>query len=317
MRPQAYPTLSQVRCPLCGASRAEAEFQIRASELANLYRQSLHLEVIDHFKESELVTLLACGDCHLSFYEPLAAGSDKFYQDLVSKAWYYNSEKPEFAFATSMIGPTDKVLDVGCGSGKFANYIDRQNYQGIELSDYAVGAARASGLKVHQRTAGSYAVEFPQSADVVCAFQVLEHVSDPYGFIEDCLTSLKSGGRLIISVPNADSFLRYAVNNVLNCPPHHVTWWNRDALVRVAEIFSLDVVEIHHDKLADEHLESYANTLIIGALSGRKSVPIDNSFRMKMFAKLASFMRPRLIRMLQSDGMRPAGHSITFVYRKN
>lgn len=317
MRPQAYPILSHVKCPLCGAARAEAEFQIRASELANLYRQSLRLEVIDHFKASELVTLFACGDCHLSFYEPLAAGSDRFYQDLVSKSWYYNSEKPEFSFAASIIGPTEKVLDVGCGSGMFSNYVARQNYQGIELSDHAVEAARAAGLKVHQRTAGSYAGEFPQSADVVCAFQVLEHVSDPHGFIEDCLASLKSGGRLIISVPNADSFLRYAVNNVLNCPPHHVTWWNRDALVRVAEIFALDVVEIHHDKLADEHLESYANTLILSALSGKKSALIDNSFRMKIFAKLASFMRPRLIRILQNNDMRPAGHSITFAYRKN
>ncbi len=105
--------------------------------------------------------------------------------------------------------PKGLLIDVGCGNGdklKLASQLGWQA-QGIELDASAVQAAQAQGLRVEQ---GGYELlaHYKGQVDCVVCSHVLEHVHQPLHMLELLLASLKPQGVLLLSVPNAASFLR-------------------------------------------------------------------------------------------------------------
>lgn len=120
--------------------------------------------------------------------------------------------------------PKGLLIDVGCGNGdklKLASQLGWQA-QGIELDASAVQAALAQGLRVQQ---GGYELlsQYQGQADCVVCSHVLEHVHQPVHMLDLLLASLKPHAVLLLSVPNAASFLRhhYAENwRGLEAPRH-------------------------------------------------------------------------------------------------
>jgi 2-polyprenyl-3-methyl-5-hydroxy-6-metoxy-1,4-benzoquinol methylase len=107
--------------------------------------------------------------------------------------------------------------------------------------------------EVAQKSPGDY--------DVVCAFQVLEHLSNPGDFLRSACSLLRSGGKLLIGVPNADSFLRFQYN-LLNMPPHHTTRWPMAVFTRIPAIFPLQLRRIAAEPLASYHVYDYTHTYL-------------------------------------------------------
>lgn len=101
-----------------------------------------------------------------------------------------------------------RILDVGCGAGKFLWRLRREGWtvKGLDMSEAAArSAAEAFGVDV---AVGTYPHEHfaPGSFDVVTLWNSLEHMSDPLGVLESGWRVLADGGRLYVSVPNFDSF---------------------------------------------------------------------------------------------------------------
>jgi hypothetical protein len=67
---------------------------------------------------------------------------------------------------------------------------------------------------------------------------------------------LAPGGKLIVSVPNANSFLKHEYN-LLDIPPHHLTKWSAKSLVKIGDIFGLKVDRLACEPLADYHIGGY------------------------------------------------------------
>ena len=156
----------------------------------------------------------------------------------------------------------------------------------------------------------------PASYDFVCSFQVLEHVVDVHSFIEDCLKCLRPGGRLIISVPAADSFISRTVNGVLNMPPHHLTWWTDQALGYVAKSYDLILESIVHEPLERLHYRRYAFNWAWSGLRRRFRL-IDRTLAYRvgsLFILPFAAIRWLMLLCISPDSI--YGHSVVAVYRK-
>jgi len=304
-------------CPLCCCSNNSATELLELRLLSGLYKRQFGI-ALPGAKERQ-IELRACRCCDLRFYHPAMAGDEEFYERLQGFDWYYLTEKEEYDIAAQHVAHDASVLEVGVGYGAFAKRIETKAYVGLELSESAVAMARRRGLSVYKSTIEAYATEHEGKHDVVCSFQVLEHVTNPRSFIEASLRCLKPGGRLIQSVPSESSFLSQEINNILNMPPHHLTRWTDTALRRLAELFGLALVEIRHDALSEMHVQAYASTRIRKSLNrilGREHRSLDAKFA-TLFARAGvrglSFFPEMLLRFRRS---KLAGHSVTAVYLK-
>ena len=92
---------------------------------------------------------------------------------------------------------------------------------------------------VRNETISQHAASHSEEYDVVCAFHAIEHVADPLGFARDLVTCIRPGGRLCVVVPSRVSAITEIPNFVLNAPPHHLSWWNEDALQALADRLDL------------------------------------------------------------------------------
>jgi len=102
-----------------------------------------------------------------------------------------------------------KVLDIGCGSGKFLAIIDALNMQpfGIEISETAIEAAKKVTGNVYlgecERMTG---YKFPNNPkmkfDVIVSNHVIEHATNPDKFLQKVKEMLAENGTAIIATPN-------------------------------------------------------------------------------------------------------------------
>jgi SAM-dependent methyltransferase len=132
----------------------------------------------------------------------------------------------------------------------------------LEINSAAVTEARKAGLDVEKRSISQEASQRPHFYDVVCHFQVLEHVEDPFGLMRDAASVIKPGGLMVFAVPSEDSFLGIAESSLLNMPPHHLTRWTDQALFNLLDRVGLEPMEAWHETVADYHSDWHRQVLV-------------------------------------------------------
>jgi SAM-dependent methyltransferase len=157
-------------------------------------------------------------------------------------------------------GPPGSILDVGCGSGEFLLSLRAAGWDvhGIEPSERAVTAARASGLET---VVAGELTEAPLNGryDVIRFWHVLEHVASPAAQLDAARERLQPGGRLVLGVPNLGSLMaRLSLRNwfYLDVPRH--LWHFQRRTLR-------DLVERCGFRVESVRLESTA-TPVLGSI---------------------------------------------------
>lgn len=242
-------------CLLCGSTNQTVIDTIPTDLVAENYAKAFGIDVTAYFQPGGSHSLIECGECGLRYYDPLSPGDAAFYEALQRLPWYYQDIKPEYHFAQTQIGTHDRVLEIGCGKGVFRGFLpDSVDYTGLEFNQAAIDKATAKGLRVTAEPIEQHAAAHPGIYDVVCHFQVLEHVTEPLEFLRACAQAVKPGGKLIVAVPAEDSFLALHRLDWLNMPPHHVSRW-KDATLRhaLANELGFKVETVWHDDVADFH----------------------------------------------------------------
>ena len=235
--------------PLTGKADVVLESQLSASQIIQQYQKEFSVDVSSYFKGLDNIDIYQCQTSRLRFYYPFSlAGDGQFYADLarVYKG-YYSLWKWEHEKTIQYVKEGQKILEIGCGNGYFLQKIKEKKAEGIGLdfNPEAVAYGKAQGIQIIDQTIGEHATQYPAKYDMVCAFQLFEHVNEVGQFIKDSLTCLKKGGVFAIGVPNNDSPI-FALDpyHTLNVPPHHMLLWDARSLAYLATQYDLSIVEI-------------------------------------------------------------------------
>lgn len=119
---------------------------------------------------------------------------------------------------------TNRILDFGCGAGYFLEEARLCGWEvhGTEFSGLALQMARSKGLEVTAAPIDRSAFP-PGHFDVVSAFEVFEHVSDPLAEAGLVAHLVRPGGLLYCTTPNFDALSRRLLGpgwNVIGYPEH-------------------------------------------------------------------------------------------------
>jgi 2-polyprenyl-3-methyl-5-hydroxy-6-metoxy-1,4-benzoquinol methylase len=131
------------------------------------------------------------------------------------------------------------LLEVGCAHGFVLQEARLRGYTiaGIEFSKIMASfASQMLGIEVHHGELGK--AGFPKGTfDIVCFFEVLEHVPDPGLFIKTVYEILKPGGLIVFACPYFESLpvklfhrLYFAMK-----PAEHIWWFRIKDLKRLFE----------------------------------------------------------------------------------
>ncbi|MBN2730619.1 MAG: methyltransferase domain-containing protein [Bacteroidales bacterium] len=218
-----------------------------------------NIDVSKYFLGREYVSIYRCNETNYHFYYPFnVTGDSRFYEHFQQFSWYYMPWKWEHEVAVRYIKSGDKIMEVGCAHGEFLKQInelyDLALSIGLELNQTA--KENHTKIEILNETIQSYSNEHVGEFDVVCSFQVLEHITEPRSFISSSLDCLKPGGKLIVSVPNNDSYLKN-LGGCLNMPPHHVGLWNETSLKSISKLFPVKVNDIHFEPLQPYHIGDF------------------------------------------------------------
>ena len=251
--------MNNIYCPLTGRSNVEKIGSFEVGKLINDWNRSFAIDISNELEGISRIDLYKCSETGLRFFMPVsAAGSEKLYAQLQKFDWFYMPWKWEHEILFSRLEGGEKILEVGCATGSFVERLCSAGFtaEGIELNPAAVAKARGKNIPVSLTDLSSLAHGKPESFDVVCSFQVLEHVPDPAAFIEGCIALLKREGRLVICVPNNESFLRYQYN-LLDMPPHHMAQWSLRTFRALEKLYPLRLSYSRREPLAPYHIDGY------------------------------------------------------------
>jgi 2-polyprenyl-3-methyl-5-hydroxy-6-metoxy-1,4-benzoquinol methylase len=140
------------------------------------------------------------------------------------------------------------LLEVGPGFGTFAEVALRSGafarVAAIEPTPELAAACRARGIDVVERRVEE-AAGLAGTADVVCAFEVIEHLFAPRRFVEAMQPIVRPGGLLILSCPNGEGFDVATLGAAaLAVDAEHVNLFNPRALAGLLERGGFEVVDV-------------------------------------------------------------------------
>jgi 2-polyprenyl-3-methyl-5-hydroxy-6-metoxy-1,4-benzoquinol methylase len=245
---------NQIISPITGKTNITVLENIDCNTIIQQYKDDYKLDVSRSLNGVSHVSICQCNDSGFRFYAPdSVAGDEQFYLDFQEALGeYYKPWRWEYTQCLNMLKKQDKVLEIGTGSGNFFEKLNEvvENPVGLELSNMAIERAKAKGLNVINELIEVHAQKHENTYDVVCFFQVLEHISDVKSFLESAIKCLKPNGKLVIAVPNNNPhFYRYEKYYTSNLPPHHAGLWDKETFEKLVEYFPMDKVTIKTEPL--------------------------------------------------------------------
>jgi SAM-dependent methyltransferase len=138
------------------------------------------------------------------------------------------------------------VLEVGCGRGGFGvRLAEGRRYVGVEPDAASAEVARVR-LREHRadgevRVGDVSVVDPAEDFDLVCAFEVIEHVEEDGAFVRECARRVRPGGTLLLTTPAGESRFGIADEMV-----GHFRRYERGRLERLIADAGLQPVLIEH-----------------------------------------------------------------------
>lgn len=255
-RSSELPAPSGLRCLLCDGTPKRRVWTLTGADVRTLWRAAGRPLAETAFAElpaEREVAQFECGACGFRFFDTRLAGSGKFYEAL-DHGDYYVKNRPEFDFALNLArgGNIKTVLDVGGGDGAFLDSAREAGLttSALELNAHAAAVTAGKGHRTLQKRLEEVTPgELDGGVDLLTLFQVVEHVPEPVAFLRSAARLVKSGGWLVVAVPNDAGMYALLPFDPAGMPPHHVSRWRARDLDRLGAACGLTTVARGADPL--------------------------------------------------------------------
>jgi 2-polyprenyl-3-methyl-5-hydroxy-6-metoxy-1,4-benzoquinol methylase len=237
--------MDKVKCPICYTEVEERNFK---ETYVSPYNNQ-------EYKRYE------CPNCDVHWWEPLKI-IPEFYESEVFEDYIafhegvgtklLENHKAFFKYFPSNV--RGKLLDVGCGDGRFLRHAKEQGFEiwGIDFDKKSVENVKRN-LGIDTVFAMSleefyeYAKEKNLKFDVITFFEVLEHQDKPREFLEMVKGLLKEGGYIAGSVPDRERLLveEFWKHFHGDHPPHHFLRFSKSSLQKALNFSGFKDVEVY------------------------------------------------------------------------
>ncbi|MEZ4703262.1 MAG: class I SAM-dependent methyltransferase [Rhodothermales bacterium] len=253
-RYQLTPT--PIECPACRGREGLLLYTVDAATAAQHYvLHEVHPER-HRALEAHIATLwgqpacdlVRCARCGLVSADPYVAGDARFY-DLAYERTGYPAWKWEFAQTRDALQRLRSegalgdftLLELGAGDGAFVRRIAPElippsHVLCTEYSPYGRDAIERLGVACRMQDVRALPLdEFAGRFDVICLFQVLEHLDRLDALFERFGQLSTPAGQVFIAVPNdARVTFNETHGSLLDMPPNHIGRWTRPAFEAIA-----------------------------------------------------------------------------------
>jgi len=237
-----------VACPVCISGDVRQTIRLTSAEAArnclHPRREQARYETLRRHIAAlwgrDHCYICRCGNCDFGFSDPYIAGDAFFYNTAYDrKAGEYPAQKWEYRVAKATIaaaiaaGPRNdiRLLEIGAGNGAFLAQIAPSMIRpdGIlctEYSDHGAAEIRKLGIRVVQGDIRNTDTSSHEPFDMVCMFQVLEHMDRIAELFAKLRATTSPHADLFIAVPNMRRNQFNEDNGaVLDMPPNHIGRW--------------------------------------------------------------------------------------------
>lgn len=253
-------------CPVCCHTEAELLYEITSEQAAQWFfleelEADRHIRIqkaIETVWQGKEARFLRCQRCKFGFADPYAAGDSNFYETLYEApnypAWKWEFEQTLRSLQQKLrSGEVHKpyLLEIGAGDGAFLGKLIQEkvvppaDMLALEYSVYGKRKIEEMGVSclatdVRLLTEDMYERPF----NVVCMFQVLEHLDDLEGLFQ-CINKITvKNASMFIAVPNDRRVAFNEEHEALgDMAPCHVGRWNKDSFTSIADRFGWQVVQ--------------------------------------------------------------------------
>ena len=234
--------MSPVRCPGCGSEDVRVKGPIPDNWM---------------FAGNDVglmpAELAVCRTCHLGFRSPQPRIEElgALYESGSESAWSADElERRDWELAAGWVnrlGATS-VLDVGCFDGGFLGLLPGSvRKAGVEINAAAARRAAGRGVKIVARDLNDLA-ELNQQFDLVAAFDVIEHVHDPSGFLATLANVVLPGGHVIFATGDLEAATARIMGSrhLYSWFLEHISFVSPRWVRRAAPRLGFDIVSIEH-----------------------------------------------------------------------
>jgi 2-polyprenyl-3-methyl-5-hydroxy-6-metoxy-1,4-benzoquinol methylase len=193
--------LKYCKCPICG----EDVRNVLTSELRRGHGRVLHCTDCDHGflqLEHQVDAKNFYSEQYRQEYSHNAEKKATNARELFDV--YKNYQKDRLATIEALIRPDTKVLEVGASAGQFLWHI-KDRVQVVNAIELDTECRNFLESELHISADDEYLEHSRFAAekyDVVCAFQVMEHVENPFDFMKSLRAATSIGGTILVEVPN-------------------------------------------------------------------------------------------------------------------
>lgn len=266
--------------------------------------------------------------------------ADKYYQDSISKSYakeysadetkHINNKDRESVeiikkyFDSNLAGK--KFLDIGCGEGFALKHFKSEDCEvrGVDYADFGIQSHNPDMLQYFYKgdllEFIKQSIENKVKFDIINLDNVLEHVIDPVGLLNDLRELLADRGILRIQVPNDFSSLQEELLRLGKIteyywvsPPDHLSYFNTESLRNLLIALNYKIITVTGDYPIELFLFSentnYIKNREVGKSCHESRVLTENFLYQTNFEKTL-----KLYELLAEMGL---GRVITFYVTKS